>query len=190
MMKENKVAGKLIPSASVPWLSRTFSFTLPLTAFPEIVGRLALMPECARSLGDSLTEQELNAKNGSQWSAKEHIGHLDDLASLDEKRFNEFLDGVKSLSPADMTNKTTELARHNETSWAELVTRLKENRLRLVTQIQNLTNEQLLRTALHVRLRQQMRLLDWLWFVAEHDDHHLAAAQNAIDFGRSRSQTR
>jgi hypothetical protein len=30
------------------------------------------------------------------------------------------------------------------------------------------------RTMLHPRLKQTMRLVDHLYFVAEHDDHHLA----------------
>jgi hypothetical protein len=30
------------------------------------------------------------------------------------------------------------------------------------------------RTMLHPRLKQPMRLVDHLYFVAEHDDHHLA----------------
>jgi hypothetical protein len=32
-----------------------------------------------------------------------------------------------------------------------------------------------LRTALHPRLRQPMCVLDFAFFIAEHDDHHLAA---------------
>jgi hypothetical protein len=30
------------------------------------------------------------------------------------------------------------------------------------------------RTALHPRLNVPMRVLDWAYFIAEHDDHHLA----------------
>ena len=180
---------KSIPNPPVPWIRRTFLFNQPLTAFPEIIKRLSLMPERARSLGFLSTEQSLSAKNGSQWSAKEHVGHLDDLAPLDEKRFHEFLNGVKSLSPADMKNQATELARHNETPWAELIAKLKVNRFRLVTQVQHLNEEQLVCTATHVRLQQSMRLIDWLWFVAEHDDHHLAAARHAVELARQQSQS-
>jgi|SRR5271169_3406603 len=43
-----------------------------------------------------------------------------------------------------------------------------------------LTEDEVARTALHPRLQQPMRLLDWAYFVAEHDDHHLALARQAI----------
>jgi hypothetical protein len=34
--------------------------------------------------------------------------------------------------------------------------------------------------AIHPRLRTRIRLIDWAQFVAEHDDHHLAAAREAL----------
>jgi len=37
------------------------------------------------------------------------------------------------------------------------------------------------RTSLHPRLKQPMRLVDHLHFVAEHDDHHLAKIWELID---------
>ena len=45
------------------------------------------------------------------------------------------------------------------------------------------------RTSLHMRLKQSMRLVDHLYFVAEHDDHHLAKIGELIDthFQKDRS---
>ena len=37
------------------------------------------------------------------------------------------------------------------------------------------------RTSLHPRLKQPMRLADHLYFVAEHDDHHVAKIWELID---------
>jgi len=36
-------------------------------------------------------------------------------------------------------------------------------------------------TLLHPRLQQPLRLVDHLYFVAEHDDHHLAKIWAALD---------
>ncbi len=40
--------------------------------------------------------------------------------------------------------------------------------------------ETLGKTALHPRLKTPMRLIDSLYFVAEHDDHHLAIISNLL----------
>ena len=138
------------------------------------------MPERARAILSSVTEAARCFKPDGRWSAKENIGHLDDLSGVDEKRLNDYLSNASSLSPADTRNPATEAANHNSRSWIEIIERLKENRLHFTHQLAQLTNEQLQRKALHLRLQQQMRLLDWLWFIAEHDDHHLAAASTAI----------
>jgi hypothetical protein len=43
-----------------------------------------------------------------------------------------------------------------------------------VCQLDELPDSAFERAATHPRLEQPMRLLDWIFFVAEHDDHHLA----------------
>lgn len=138
------------------------------------------MPERARIICESATDQVLSFKAGGRWSAKEHIGHLDDLSAVDEKRLSDYLSNASSLSPADATNPITEAANHNAKSWIDIVARATQNRSHFTRQLAQLSPEDLLRTALHLRLQQQMRLLDWLWFIAEHDDHHLAAARAAL----------
>jgi hypothetical protein len=45
----------------------------------------------------------------------------------------------------------------------------------LVAQLESVDVELFARTALHPRLGVPMRLVDLMLFVAEHDDHHLAA---------------
>jgi hypothetical protein len=42
------------------------------------------------------------------------------------------------------------------------------------------SDEQIVRTAVHPRLQMPMRLVDWAYFVAEHDDHHLARIRELI----------
>lgn len=138
------------------------------------------MPERARIICESVTDAALSFKPDRRWSAKEHIGHLDDLSAVDEKRLGDYLSNASSLSPADVKNPITEAANHNAKCWIEIIARLKQNRSHFTRQLTQLTPEELHRSARHLRLQQQMRLLDWLWFIAEHDDHHLAAARAAI----------
>lgn len=172
----------LVAKADIParWIDRKFSFDLPTSVFPEVLGRLESMPDTARQICESASDRALSSKNGGRWSAKQHFGHLDDLSSVDEKRLHDYLRNAPTLSPADVTNPKTEAANHNARPWTEIIELLTENRLRLTRQLAQLTQEQLVRTALHIRLQQQMRVIDWMWFLAEHDDHHIAAARAAV----------
>jgi hypothetical protein len=134
------------------------------------------------------TDDQLRRHEGEAWSAKRHLGHLDDLHALDDHRLREYLSGVTSLSPADPSNRLTYEADHDAMPAAAIVARFREHRAELITQMESLTEAQIASTALHPRLRRPMRLIDWAYFVAEHDDHHLAAARQALTSGHARSR--
>jgi hypothetical protein len=87
------------------------------------------------------------------------------------------------LSVADTKNRRTHDANHNEVPAAAIVERFGERRLGLVRRMETLTEADVAAVATHPRLGQPMRLIDWAYFVAEHDDHHLAAARQAIAGG-------
>jgi hypothetical protein len=158
----------------VPWTTRTFVFGQPAGVFPGVLTRLRGTPARAEDLVANVPERLLSLRVNNKWSAKDHVGHLSDLQELEERRLVEFLDRAADLSPADMKNRATEGARHNETAIADLLGPLREVRFEWVAKLENLTETDLHHEATHPRLRQKMRLVDWLYFVAEHDDHHLA----------------
>jgi hypothetical protein len=49
-----------------------------------------------------------------------------------------------------------------------------------VHRLEELKVDQVAIVAIHPRLQTPMRLLDWIYFVAEHDDHHFAQARRVI----------
>jgi hypothetical protein len=53
-------------------------------------------------------------------------------------------------------------------------------RKRMIEVIYPFDEEILGKTSLHPRLNKPMRLVDSLYFVAEHDDHHLAIISNLL----------
>jgi uncharacterized damage-inducible protein DinB len=158
----------------MPWTERTFIFDQPLGVFPAIVERLRGTPARAAELVAGVPEDVLRNRVHEKWSVKEHVGHLVDLEAMDEKRLREFQNHVTVLSPADIGNRTSEEGKHRETPIDEIVTRMRIGRIALVQQLEELTNDEIAILAVHPRLRMPMRLLDWAYFVAEHDDHHLA----------------
>lgn len=168
------------------WTARTFTFDLPLGAFPAVLERLRGTPARAGELVAGVPEDVLGARHNGKWSAKENLGHLSDLEPLDEKRLQDFLAGAAVLTAADVTNPVTETAGHNQTLIAAVLEHLRNARLEWVRNLESLTEQDIARSALHPRLRQPMRLLDWTYFIAEHDDHHLAKARLSI-LGHRRS---
>jgi hypothetical protein len=66
---------------------------------------------------------------------------------------------------------------------AELEAGFATARRELVTQLENADEADWLRAARHPRLKVDMRLLDLAFFVAEHDDHHLATVTDILRLG-------
>lgn len=166
--------------AQTPWLNREFCFDQPIGVFPALLERLRGTPVRAKKLAEGLSEITLATRVNDKWSAKEHIGHLIDLQPLDDQRLNEFLNGAKVLSAADMGNLTTEKANHRLAPIAEIIQALTVGRRRLLGRLEVLSEDEVGRVALHLRLQEPMRVLDWVYFVAEHDDHHLSLARAVI----------
>ena len=162
------------------WTDRNWSFRLPLDRFPNILERLRGTPARASELVRYIPDEALSVRVGGSWSAKEHIAHLDDLHELDEKRLAEFTAGADVLSAADMNNARTEEARHNETSMSVILERFGRRRQSLVTKLEGLSEEAIVASSLHARLGQKLQLIDWVYFIAEHDDHHLVRARRSL----------
>jgi hypothetical protein len=164
----------------VKWFERTWSFDLPIAAFADIVERLGGTSGRMAELVAGATDDQLRWHESDAWSAKRHLGHLDDLHTLDDRRLREFLAGAEKLSPADPKNRLTWETDHDAVPVETLISRFRIHRDELVQQMRGLSESQISATAVHPRLGRPLRLIDWAYFVAEHDDHHLAAAKQAL----------
>lgn len=127
-----------------------------------------------------LEEAQLSAKTDNAWSIKEHIGHLIDLEKLHHDRVKQFAALQPELSAADMSNARTEAADHNARPLHELLDEFAMVRRNFITDFNNLSCKSLRHQAMHPRLKVPMRAVDLLFFVAEHDDHHLATIREII----------
>jgi hypothetical protein len=164
----------------MPWEQRTFRFDLPAGVFPGIVERVRGTPARIAELVKDVPHNMLTRRVGGRWSANDHIGHLIDLDELDQTRLDEFLAGAATLSAADMSNRRTSNAGYNDVVTATILDYFRARRTELVERLENLTDAQIARTAVHPRLQVPMRVVDWAYFVAEHDDHHLARIRELI----------
>jgi uncharacterized damage-inducible protein DinB len=157
------------------WFDRKFELGLPREAFPDIRERVRGTPARLEERVRGLSREVLTRRSGDAWSVQENVGHLLDLESLWAARMEELLrGGVDRLSVADLQNRKTHEARHNESSISDLLAAFRRERFAMVAKLDALGPADLERTAIHPRLGQPMSIVDHFFFVAEHDDHHLA----------------
>jgi hypothetical protein len=89
-------------------------------------------------------------------------------------RVDDFLTDGDTLTVADLRNRKTDEAKHNTRELIEILAEFRAARVRLLEHVEGFQPPFFARSKLHPRLKQPMRLVDHLHFVAEHDDHHLA----------------
>ena len=156
------------------WFERKFQFTLPADQLPYICVRLRGAPARLEEMSRAASRDALVRKLDGKWSAQEHAGHMLDLEPLWMARIDDLLAGGEILTTADLTNRKTHEANHNSRAIAEILAEFRAARLRLLDRVESFEHALYARAMLHPRLRQPIRLVDHLYFVAEHDDHHLA----------------
>jgi hypothetical protein len=156
------------------WFARKFDFTVPVEHYPNLCVRLRGTPVRLEDMLRGISREVLVSKSGEKWSAQEHAGHLLDLESLWVARVDDFLANRDTLTIADVSNRRTHQANHNLRALIEILAGFRTARLHLVDRVGKFPPALFAGSLLHPRLKQPMRLVDHLYFVAEHDDHHLA----------------
>jgi uncharacterized damage-inducible protein DinB len=155
------------------WFDRKFELGLGPDAAPELLERLRQTPQRLADVVGGLSRETLTRRRDDKWSIQENAGHLLDLEPLWDQRLNDYEAGATDLHPADLENRKTHEARHNQRAVADILAEFRSIRGRIVDRIARMTPAELGRTALHPRLHQPMSVVDLCFFVAEHDDHHL-----------------
>jgi uncharacterized damage-inducible protein DinB len=158
----------------IQWFERTFDFNFPVGMFPFILERLRGTPVRVEELVRFYPARIYTLRRNNGWSIQEHVGHLFDLDALHEGRIDDYIASKPILRAADLENKKTHKANHNASSIDTILRNFRSARQRFVYRLENLDEQIIGHVAQHPRLKQPMRLVDMMLFVAEHDDHHLA----------------
>ena len=159
--------------ARIKWIERSFSFNYPVELYPEIIERVRGAPARLDEYLNSASAETLTRRHDGGWSIQENAGHLFDLDALTLERIEQYVAGVSVLHAADITNKKTSEANYNNVSAAEISRLFRERRTQVVNRLESLDAEMFARSAIHPRLNIPMRLVDFVFFEAEHDDYHL-----------------
>ena len=168
----------------IRWPQRRFDFDFPVALYPELMERLRGTPARVEERLRSWPLGLLTRRDGARWSIQENAGHLADTEALFMGRLDDFDAGLSTLRAADMTNRKTFDARHNDQPLDAVLQALRHERTAIIHRLERLAPDQFARTALHPRLKTPMRVVDMMLFHAEHDDYHLARmTELASDFG-------
>ena len=156
------------------WIKRQFSFELPLGMYGNVVERVRGTPARLEDLMSGLAPEVLTRRDGDKWSMQEQAGHLLDLEDLGMQRLDDFEAGRETLIAADMANRKTYDANHNANTIENILSVFRRERMEFVGRLDAYDEEFVQRTAIHPRLQVRIRVIDLVFFIAEHDDHHLA----------------
>jgi uncharacterized damage-inducible protein DinB len=164
------------------WFERKFEFSFPVELYPNICARLRGTPARLDETLRGRAHNVLITKAPGKWSVQEHAGHLVDLEPLWLARVNDYVAGSSQLTATDLANRRTDEANHNGHPLEEILTEFRAARGTLLRRLDELDPSLFARTIPHPRLKTPMRLVDHLYFVAEHDDHHLARIWQLLTF--------
>ena len=159
------------------WFQRQFPPITDNGLLPGILERLAGTPARLRAMAADATPRT----PASGWSAAKELGHLSDLEPLWLARVHDILQGRSELTVADLTNRATSESDHGRYPLPVLVDQFEPRRRELVAALRGASKADLERSARHPRLGTPMRLVDLAYFVAEHDDHHMARLRTLLE---------
>lgn len=142
--------------------------------YANVVERVRGTPARLEDLVRGVSPEVLTRRDSDKWSIQEQAGHLFDLEELGMKRLGDFEAGHETLTAADMSNQKTHKANHNANSIDHILSAFRKERMAFVARLDSYDEAFVARTALHPRLQQKIRVIDLVFFIAEHDDHHLA----------------
>jgi uncharacterized damage-inducible protein DinB len=163
------------------WFERKFSFdSLPLWMYPNVVERIRGTPARLEDLTRSLSPETLTRRDDDKWSIQEHAGHLLDLEPLGMNRLDDYEARRDTLHAADLENRKTHEAKHNANSIENILNAFRAERMEFVSRLDEYDEAFVQRVAVHPRLKMEIRVLDLIFFIAEHDDHHLARISELI----------
>jgi len=158
----------------VKWTDRKFDFEFPVAESTRLLERLRNAPDQLEALVSPLSRPMLLTRDGDTWTIQENAGHLADVELLFLGRLDDYAAGCETLRPADMSNRNTFSARHNDREIESVLAEFRRLRSELITRLEKLEPGDFGRSAMHPRLGKPMRICDMLYFQAEHDSHHLA----------------
>ena len=163
-----------------PWFQREFPTGLAAHLLPVVIERLRGTPARLDDCLADVPQAVLTRRSGDTWSIQENVGHLQDVESLWQQRLEDLTLRRPELTVADLENRRTHEANHNAARLEVLLREFRQARAELVRQLEAFPEDVLGFAVMHPRLKTLMNVVDVAFFVAEHDDYHLARIRELL----------
>ena len=167
---------KLPPMKKTEWFERKFSFGQPAGMLPffleRLEGAIIRLEKKLSGIDDPVVSEKLEGK----WSVKQNIGHLAEVDEVSWKRLDEIKQGVSPMSPAVFEPRQD----YNTQQLQDILNYFRSNRERNLKKYRSLSDEDLVRSSIHPRLKIPMTPVDLALFEAEHDDHHIVRIREIL----------
>ena len=105
----------------INWFDRKFDFSADQNILPTLIERLEGTPVRLAEKIRKIEPDRYTIKPNGKWSILEHVGHLSDLEPLWQGRLDDILNGEQEMRIADLTNRQTNEANHNEEAPRDLL---------------------------------------------------------------------
>jgi uncharacterized damage-inducible protein DinB len=155
------------------WFDK-FAFPIAIELFPDIRERVRGTPARLEELLRGADAAVLTGRPDDRWSIHENVCHLIDLEGLWLARARNLAARAPELQPTDLQNRATDEANHNAVELADLLDTFRSVRRTFSDTLRSFTPDAARFASRHPRLGTPMTIVDLAFFVAEHDDHHLA----------------
>jgi uncharacterized damage-inducible protein DinB len=158
---------------AIKWFARKFVFNYTQENYPILLARMMDAPQALIDVVKHIPEEILLHRYDGKWSLKEHVGHLSVLEPLWQARIEDIRAGAEVLTPADLDNKATSAAEFNNYKIESLITRFLYERVKTINFLSEINILSISHKSLHPRMLQYLSIVDHLYFIAEHDKHHI-----------------
>jgi len=112
------------------WFEPKFEFSFSLELLPNLCARLRGTPVRLEEVLRGCSHAILIGKAQSKWSAQENAGHLLDMEPLWLARVGDYAAASDQLTVADLTNRKTHEANHNERRLEQILSEFRAERQR------------------------------------------------------------
>ena len=121
------------------WFERKFDFTFPVEQHPNMCARLRGTPARLEEIVRGIDRVVLvKPGRNEKWSAQEHAGHLLDLEPLWMARVDDYITDAAQLTVADLSNRKTFEAQHNQRPIDEILAEFRSARSRLSSRVEKI----------------------------------------------------
>jgi N-acetylglutamate synthase-like GNAT family acetyltransferase/uncharacterized damage-inducible protein DinB len=164
----------------IPWLQRSFKEQWEPQMAQVFAKQLQSHTGRLHVLLTPISQTQVLLAPHGKWNVMKHLGHLLLMEKLWQDRLDDLFHGLEVLRPADISNAATEAANFGESTVEEVLQAFTEQRNQTLQKFQEAEKVVKERYALHPRLQVKMGLAEQLYFVREHDLHHMQSMQHLI----------